>query len=329
MSWEVNMTARLVLLFIRSMQEKDKLLFLWCDSNVTGVSEELPIHCFFFKWLSKLFQQCSISGHDLHCISYRIQQSFTNRIRRTGKSAGSKLDGGQSSSSSSNFHPIGTFLFCFTVWKETRRVGHNKWCRWETEWLLWKVSLDLQSRCWSPGQCLRAKLLLHFQTSRLNCLKALLLPNCREPQGIEIKYMEKKTSHCEILTRLPVWRTLVKFCACWFVHFYPYGPVEKSEVNFWQEKDGKLNLWLWQRSFTSVEEKWRRLLCCLRTSWTGWPDCHLDYLPEEGSSAPDLACLTARLRRTSQLATNDAVPDLNNIGVTWFTYRHLPRSLCF
>lgn len=239
-------------------------------------------------------------------------------------SKGSKLDGGLSSSSSSIFYLIGTFLFCFTVWKETQRVGHNKWCRWEILWLLWKVSLDLQSRCWSPGQCPRAKPLLHFQTSWLNCPKALLLPNCKEPQGIEIKYMEKKTSHCGILTRLPVWRTLVKFCGRWFVHFYPYRPVDKSEVNFW-----KLNLWLWQRSFTSVEEKWRRPLCCLKTSWTGWPDCHLDYLPEEGSSAPDLACLTARLRRTSQSATNDAVPDLNNIHITWFTYRHLPRSLCF
>lgn len=157
-------------------------------------------------------------------------------------------------------------------------------------------------------------------------------PSASKLQGITVdrtKNMEKKTSHCEILATLPVWRTLVKFCDRWFVHFYPYRPVEKSEVNFWREKDGKLNRWLWQQSFTSVEEKWRRLLCCLRTSWTGWPDCHLDYLPEEGSSAPDLACLAARLRRTIELATNDAVPDLNNIGVTWFTYRHLPRSLCF
>lgn len=201
------------------------------------------------------------------------------------------------------------------------RVGHNKGA---VQWLLWTVSLDLQSRCWSPGQCLRAKLPLHFQTSWLNCLKALLLPNCKESQGIKIKYMEKETSHCGILTRLPVWRTLVKFCGRWFVHFYPYRPVEKSEVSFWQEKVGKSNLW--RRSLASVEEKWRRPLCCLRTSWTGWPGCPLDYPPEEGSSAPDLAGLTARLRRTGQLAT---VPDLHNIRVTWFTHHHPPRSLCF
>lgn len=102
------------------------------------------------------------------------------------------------------------------------------------------VEDDLRSRCWSPGQCLRAKLLLHFQTSWLNCLKALLLPNCKESQGTEIKYMEKKTSHCEILATLPVWRTLVKFCGCWFVHFYPYRPVEKLEVNFFTRERWKI-----------------------------------------------------------------------------------------
>lgn len=332
MSLEFNMTARLVLLFIRSMQEKDKPLFLWCDVIVMwlglwGAANSLLLFQVIIKTISTVFYFWS--RPPLYLVQNPAILYEPDQKNRKKCSKGSKLDGGLSSSSSSNVYLIGTFLFCFTVWKETQMVGHNKWCRWAIECLLWKVSLDLQSRCWSPGQCLRARLLLHFQTSWLNCLKALLLPNCKESQGIEIKYMEKKTSRCEILTRLPVWRPLVKFCGCWFVHFYPHRPVEESEVNLWQEKDGKWNLWLWQRSFTSVEEKWRRLLCCLRMSWTGWPGCHLDYPPEEGSSAPDLACLTARLRRTSHLATNDAVPDLSNICVTWFTYRYLPRSLCF
>lgn len=74
MSLEMNMTARLVLLFIRSMQEKDQLLFLWCDSNVTGAASFLRVII-------------RTSGHNLHCIFYWIQHSFTNRIRRTGKSA--------------------------------------------------------------------------------------------------------------------------------------------------------------------------------------------------------------------------------------------------
>lgn len=97
----------------------------------------------------------------------------------------------------------------------------------------------------------------------------------------------------KILTALPVRWTPVKFCVFWFVHFHPHRPIEKAE----EEWGGKKNLWLGQWRFTSVEEKWRQLLCCLMMSWTDWPDCHRDYLPEEGSWAQDPVWLSVRLRK--------------------------------
>lgn len=186
---------------------------------------------------------------------------------------------------------------------------------------------DLQSRCWSQAQCLRVKWPLHFQTCWLNCLKGPPPSNCKESQWFKKKKMQgNQMKKAKILTVLPVRWTPVKFCVCRFVHFHPDRPVEKAEA----EWAGKWNLWLGQWSFTSVEEKWRQLLCCLTMSWTDWPDCHRDYRPGEGSSAQGLVWLNVRLRRSSQLnITNDWTTDLFSIGITCFTYRCRPRSLCF
>lgn len=64
------------------------------------------------------------------------------------------------------------------------------------------MSLDLQSRCWSQAQCLRAKWLLHFQTHWLNCLKGPPPSNCKESQWIKKKEGKKKSnshnSTCEM-----------------------------------------------------------------------------------------------------------------------------------
>lgn len=88
---------------------------------------------------------------------------------------------------------------------------------------------DLQRRCWSQGRCQRVKLHLHLPTGWLNDLKLLLPPDCSKEKAISATQQKKDASLIlqlvtSLIPSVPVRRTLVEVCVCWFVHLHPYGP---------------------------------------------------------------------------------------------------------